>query len=110
MPASVALASQTNTAVCYQTKDSIVTRNIAGETWLIPITGQLADLEQLYHLNDAGAFIWNCLDGKTTLEKISQKLTNNYAVSSEQAVEDVAVQISELLEAGLLDEGTQNGQ
>ncbi len=88
----------------FRRKADIVTRIIADETWLIPIAGHLTELGQIYHLNDAGADIWNQLDGETTLDTIREQITDSYDVDADTAARDIGDQIAELLEAGLIEE------
>ena len=53
---------------CYKKTESVVTREIAGETMLIPITSQLADMQQIFALDAVSALIWSLLDGTHTLQ------------------------------------------
>jgi hypothetical protein len=88
----------------YRRSESVVTREIAGETLLVPITGKLADMENLFCLNETGAFVWNQLDGGTPLETICAGITEAFEVDDDRAWPDLDKLISDLLQAELISE------
>ncbi len=68
---------------------SIVTRKTGNEYVLVPITNNIADMNSVYTLNETGAFIWDQIDGKRTLEEIISALTDEYDIDYENAETDV---------------------
>lgn len=88
----------------YRCRENLVTREIVGETIIVPITGELADLQQVYSLNATGAFVWARLDGNTTLETIRNALTEHFKVTKKAAWADLAELIADLAGAGLIEE------
>lgn len=68
---------------------SIVTRKTGNEYILVPVTNNIADMDSVYTLNDSGAFIWECIDGKRDIEEIIGKLTDEYDIDRETAINDV---------------------
>ena len=87
---------------CFKQEDHVVTREIVGETILVPIRGKLADMQRIFTLNDVGAYIWNQLDGRIGLENICRGIVTEFDVFREQAKNDLNEFISELLEAELI--------
>lgn len=87
----------------YRHSSTIVTRQITDETWLIPISGQLANFEQIFHLNEVGAFIWQRLDGETSLQTIHQHIVDSYEVDADEAWSDLHEQINELTSIGIIE-------
>jgi len=85
----------------YRRKENIVSREIAGETILVPIRGKLADMQNIFTLNTVGAFIWNQLDGTKNLEDVLKLLLDKFDVTKEEAEKDTHEFISQILEAGL---------
>jgi hypothetical protein len=83
-------------------KDEIVSRNIAGETILVPIRGNLADMQNIFTLNKVGAFIWEQLDGKRPLSEIHVSLCDCFEVSSEEAERDILEFVDHVNETGLV--------
>ena len=88
----------------FRCRENLVTREIVGETIIVPITGELADLQQVYSLNTTGAFVWGRLDGSTSLEVIHQALTKQFKVGKKAAWADLAELVVDLAQAGLIEE------
>ena len=86
----------------YRQADNIVTRKVMDETLLVPICGDLASMDELYTLNDTGAFVWQALDGTRTLAEISEQLEREYDTSLEIIKADVLEIIDGLASAGLV--------
>lgn len=68
---------------------SIVTRKTGSEYVLVPIANNIADMNSVYTLNETGAFIWEHIDGKKSLEEIINSLTEEYEIDYETATSDV---------------------
>ena len=49
---------------------SILSRRVADEVILIPISRKLGEIDRLYALNEAGARIWELIDGKRSLNAL----------------------------------------
>ena len=86
----------------YIRKDNVITRQIAGETLLVPISGDLASMEQVFMLDPVAAFIWEQLDGKRILNDILQGILDSFEVEKKQAETDAYEFIKMLLEADLI--------
>ncbi|MCX5916325.1 MAG: PqqD family protein [Deltaproteobacteria bacterium] len=86
----------------FSKKDDFVTREIAGETIIVPIRKQAGDLESIYTLNEIGTVIWGMIDGKTKVRQIIEAIHQNYTASPEEAAKDVAEFLQSLKEAGLI--------
>lgn len=82
--------------------DSIVTRKVMDETLLVPVTGELASMDNLYTLNETGAFIWRSFDGVRTLMEIAQLLEQRYAAPAEVIEADMLEITNGLLKAELI--------
>ncbi|NOY68086.1 MAG: PqqD family protein [Deltaproteobacteria bacterium] len=83
-------------------KDDIVSRDIAGETFLVPIRGDLADMQKIFTLDTVAAFIWDSIDGKRALSDILDSVTGKFDVTRESAAADLEAFYGELLENGLI--------
>jgi Coenzyme PQQ synthesis protein D (PqqD) len=68
---------------------SIVTRKTGNEYVLVPITNNIADMNSVYTLNETGAFIWEQIDGKRSIEEIIIALTAAYDIDHQNAEADV---------------------
>ena len=87
----------------YRKKENIVTRHIAGETLLVPIYGELANMEKIFTLDPVAAFIWEQLDGEKSLKVIIDGVIDTFDVKKEQAETDIFEFVDELLMADLID-------
>jgi hypothetical protein len=87
----------------YRVKGEVVSRNVGGETILVPVLGTLAEMQKIFALNPVGVFIWSRLDGKAGLADLKNYVVEEFVVSAEQAEEDIIAFISGLLEAGLIE-------
>jgi coenzyme PQQ synthesis protein D (PqqD) len=89
---------------------SFVTRRIAGETILVPVTGTVADLNAVYTLNDVGSFIWHLIDGRRSAQAIAEAVSAEYDVSLEQAAQDVDELLTTLEAKGLARQSAEPGR
>jgi len=81
---------------------SFVTRQIAGETLIMPVAGRVADLESIYVLNEVGSRIWQLVGSPTTAERIVEVIASEFDVPAERASEDVAEFLGALDARGLI--------
>ena len=86
--------------------DDVIVREIAGEIFLVPIRGRLADLQELFVLNPVGEWIWEHLDGAHPVSALAEGLAATFEVGKEEALADVEAFVGELDEAGLLQPAT----
>jgi len=86
----------------YSKKKDLVTRNISGETIIVPVEGHVGDLDSIYTLNEVGSVIWELLDGRTSIEQIVAAVCSRYEVAPEEARRDVTELIDSLEKAGLI--------
>jgi hypothetical protein len=88
----------------FRKRGEIVARCIAGETILVPVRGKLADMQRIFSLSPVAAFLWEQIDGTQDLEVILSKVIEDFEVEREDAATDLRDFITELLEAGLIEE------
>lgn len=89
----------------YRKRDDVVTREIAGETMLIPIRGKLVDMQRIFSLNPVAAHIWQQLDGTKNVAEALGDVLEAFSVDEAQAKSDIEEFVGDLLEAGLIVEG-----
>jgi len=88
----------------FRKNQDIITRTITGELFIVPVRGKLADMQRIFTLNPVAEYIWNSLDGQTSIEDIRKGVVSVYEVDEEQADEDIRDFVTELLEADLIRE------
>jgi hypothetical protein len=87
---------------CYIKEKDFVTREIAGETIIVPVRGNVGDLDSIYTLNELGTIIWQLIDGKKSVDQIIEAICNTYEVTAEQAEKDAIEFLNTLIAAGLI--------
>jgi hypothetical protein len=80
---------------------NLVTREIMGETLIVPIRAGAADLNALYVLNPTAASLWRQLDGSRTGDDLVDILVDSFEVDHETARRDVDEFLASLRAAGL---------
>ena len=100
-----ATAADTRVARIIRASDAIVSREIAGETFLVPVKGEIAQLRLLFVLDPVGAFIWRHLDGSRDLAAIGRAVVERFAVAADVAERDLLELVEQLREARLIEEG-----
>lgn len=88
----------------FRKKDTIVSRKIAGEYFLVPVRGKLADMQKIFTLNPVAEHIWQELDDDKSLEDIRNSTMSAFNVKKEQASSDIKEFIAELLREDLIKE------
>ncbi len=84
-------------------KENVVFRKVAGETLLVPIRGDIADMKKIYILNSLGEFIWNMINGERSFEDILDAILANYEVTREEAEKDIKEFLDLMAERNLVE-------
>lgn len=87
---------------CFARKGEFVARNIAGETILVPVRGRKGDLEAIYNLNGVAGFIWNSIDGRTTVRQLVGAVCSEFEVGRETAEAETLQFVAALQDADLI--------
>ena len=85
----------------YARVPDIVPRQIAGDTILVAVRGELARLERIHVLNSVGEHIWGLLDGRRTVAAIGDDVSATFDVDAASALDDVAEFLADVEDAGL---------
>ena len=88
----------------YCKNGNIVSRKIADEMILVPIHGNLADMQKIFSLTPVAEFIWEHLDGKRSVKEIHTEVIQFFDVESETATQDITELIDRLKAHGLITE------
>jgi hypothetical protein len=79
-------------------KDGFVIRKVA-DCFVVMNLGQELDLGGMITLNETGALIWNGVAEGLSGSDIAKRITDEYEVSEEKALEDVKTFICKMKEA-----------
>jgi hypothetical protein len=103
LPGSEYLTSSLNTTPVRHTRNTaIVSRDVAGETIVVPICRGVGDLDSVYTFNAVGRRLWRLLENGRSVEELANWVATHYEVDEKQAVADVQSYLSELQEVGLV--------
>lgn len=86
----------------YRRSPSVVSRQIAGETLVVPIRGKVGDLAAIYSFNETASTLWAALEHPKSLEHLASLLCHSFDVGWDDARRDVRVFVNEMQAAGLL--------
>ena len=77
-------------------KKNFVARPVNEELVLVPLRNNVADMTEIFNLNEVGHFIWNEIQPNVSLESIAQKITDIYDVDASTAEADLMTFLKEL--------------
>jgi len=87
----------------YRRTAAVVTREIAGETMLVPIHGNMADMARIFALDEVSGLIWSLLDKPIDPDELTAAVVRDFDVSPDVARKDTEAFLCELKEAGLVE-------
>jgi len=87
----------------FRKNKDIVSRKIADELFLVPIRGNLADMQKIFTLNPVAEYIWQELNNKN-LGDICDRVMSAFEVEKPRAESDIREFVAELLDADLIRE------
>jgi len=85
-----------DTSSLYLLKSKYVTKEIGDELVLVPLSGNVSQMNELFTMNETGRFIWENLSKKTTVEDLVEKMTESFDVSEEEAEKDILLFLEKL--------------
>lgn len=86
----------------YKQIDDVVARVIAGEKLIVPVRGNLADMQNIFTVDEVGSFIWDSINGKRSMEDIVALISDEFDVAESEAAADLGEFLESLKKAGLI--------
>lgn len=86
----------------YKQIDDVVARVIAGEKLIVPVRGNLADMQNIFTVDEVGSFIWDSINGKRTMEDIVALISDEFDVPESEAAADLGEFLESLKKSGLI--------
>jgi len=81
----------------YKRKSGFVTREVGNELVLVPLSGNVAQMNELFTMNETGRFIWENIGEKTTVEDLEKLLVEAFEVDENLAKKDVELFLKRVL-------------
>ena len=85
----------------YFRTNAVVTRYVAGETLVLPVSGDIGDLACFYSLNGTGTAIWEALKTPKSFKDLCDVIDSRYDIGREKTEEDVALFVRDICSLGL---------
>jgi len=73
----------------YNLKSKFVAREVGNELILVPLTGNVAQMSELFTLNETAKFIWENITEESTIRDIEKALTHSFDIDSDTARADI---------------------
>jgi hypothetical protein len=70
-------------------KSNFVARAVDEELVLVPLRNNVADMTEIFNLNEVGHFIWNEIQEGATVASLTEKIVSEYEVETEVAQADL---------------------
>lgn len=84
----------------YERNPDFLYRRIIEESVLVPVHQEVADMDCIYTLNPVAAFIWERMEGQTTVAELQAAIVEAYDVDPQAAGKDLLEFVQELELAG----------
>lgn len=78
------------------------TRNVAGQTVVVPVRGLVGDLNSIFMLNETGSLMWSMLESPQRETELVAAVVDSFEVSPEDAETDVRDYLNRLLAEGMI--------
>lgn len=88
----------------YVRSDAVVSRVIAGETLIVPISKGVGDLASIYSLNPVATTIWEAISHPRSKSEIVQVIAQEFETENTQLESDVETFLVEMTSVGLVTE------
>ncbi|MGH9443508.1 MAG: PqqD family protein [Thermoanaerobaculia bacterium] len=90
----------------YVRAGEFATRQIAGQTVVVPVRGRVGDLSRIFTLNETGSAIWSMFDAPCGASELAGALAETFEVTPARARVDVEEYLGFLQTQGLIRKST----
>jgi len=73
----------------YKLKSKFVAREVGNEMILVPLSGNVAQMNELFTLNETARFIWENTTETNTIRDIENLMTEEFDIDPETAEKDI---------------------
>ena len=79
-------------------KSRFVSREVGNDLILVPLTGSIAQMSEMFTLNTTARFIWENISNDITEDKMVDLMTDYFDIDRETALKDVQMFSEKLTE------------
>jgi hypothetical protein len=80
----------------YKMKSGFVAREVGNELILVPLTGNVAQMNALFTLNDTAKFIWENINENNSSADLVNLMTEEFSIDRETAEKDIKLFLDKL--------------
>ncbi|MGB4415651.1 MAG: PqqD family protein [Paludibacter sp.] len=73
----------------YNLKSKFVTREVGDELIIVPLSGNVAQMNELFTLNETAKVIWENLREDTSFEDLQRLITETFDIDAQTAAKDI---------------------
>jgi Coenzyme PQQ synthesis protein D (PqqD). len=73
----------------YDLKSKFVAREVGDELIIVPLSGNVAQMNELFTLNETARFIWENITENNTVQDLENQLTTTFDIDSDRAKKDI---------------------
>ena len=77
-------------------KSKFVAREVGNELIIVPLSGNVAQMNELFTMNETAKFIWENITEKTSVEDIENAMTDTFDIDKETAKKDILVFLTQM--------------
>ena len=77
-------------------KSKFVTREVGNELIIVPLSANVAHMNEPFTLNETAKFIWENLDKSNSIEGLISLVTDTFDINEETATKDVETFLGKL--------------
>ena len=85
-----------NIQTLYNLKSKFVAREVGNELILVPLSDNVARMNELFTLNETAKFIWENITDDTTVDNIESSMTEAFHVDNQTARKDIEIFLNQL--------------
>ena len=77
-------------------KSKFVAREVGDELIIVPLSANVAQMNELFTLNETAKILWDHLDENSTFESLLRVITDNFDIDTTTASKDIELFLNKL--------------
>lgn len=77
-------------------KSKFVAREVGEELIIVPLSANVAQMNELFTLNETAKILWDHLDENSTFESLLRVITDNFDIDTTTASKDIELFLNKL--------------